>query len=449
MSSPTKLFQTHLNKGFLFEVFELYIDGKAGPGVDGQSTKAFKTNLDWEATTLIRKLKIGTFQFSPYREKLLSKGVNKLPRQISIPTVRDKLVLKLLSLVLAKIFPNHSSIPPHSIIKKVHVASENSPETSVYIRLDIKDFYPSVDHDILSKILAKKCRSKAIVGLINRAIKNPTGANKKSEIINKKGIPQGLSIANILASIYLEDLDDDFGSNPDYSYFRFVDDILIVCSPEKADKIASSISNALLINRKLQIHEIGTAGKSEIVPIIEGVEYLGYKFKRTEISVRNESFKKMFRILIGVFTKLKNSQNKTRVIWSINLKITGCIYNGRRIGWLFYFSQTQNWQQLNQLDAFVLKQSINSKIASPDPRIKTFKKSYREIRFNSATSNYFPNFDQFDDEQMKSELAILKPNFYTNEYLDALTSEELKRQFDKTIAYEIRDLERDMFESFS
>ncbi|WP_026480986.1 reverse transcriptase domain-containing protein [Ahrensia sp. 13_GOM-1096m] len=448
--TPKQIFDSHLSKGFLIQTFENYIDSSAKAGADGQSTKAFNANLDNELTTIIRKIRLGTYEFTSYREKLISKGLGKNPRQISVPTVRDKLVLKFLSIVLSQIYPKHSALPPQSLIKNVNTTASLANANDVFVRLDIKEFYPSIDHKILIQTLRGKTHAKAAINLILKALETPTGVSRKHGALNNKGIPQGLSIANVLSSLYLEQVDADFGAEKEYSYNRFVDDILIICKASDADQIVTRITKHLETARKLTVHEIGTSGKSEIVPIAKGIDYLGYNFKKNKVSVRESSFKKMFNTLVAAFTRIKYRKGDlTRPIWSLNLKITGCIYNGRRVGWLFYFLQMDNWQQLNQLDAFVARQTELATGIKNDKRIKSFKKAYREIRFNTLESNYFPNFDNFTAEQMKAELAILKPDRFSDEYLEALSEDDLKKQFDKAISWEIRNLEKDMFEAFS
>ena len=39
----------------------------------------------------------GTYAFSKYKQKLISKGAGKAPREISIPTTRDRVALRALS----------------------------------------------------------------------------------------------------------------------------------------------------------------------------------------------------------------------------------------------------------------------------------------------------------------------------------------------------------------
>jgi len=54
-------------------------------------------------------------------------------------------------------------------------------------------------------------------------------------------VPQGLSISNLLSSLYLGDIDTAFGEIPDIDYFRFVDDILIICEDQEVDVLKKKL----------------------------------------------------------------------------------------------------------------------------------------------------------------------------------------------------------------
>ena len=46
-----------------------------------------------------------TYKFSPYLEKLILKGKDKLPRMLSVPSMRDRMVLGALNKYLQDTFP--------------------------------------------------------------------------------------------------------------------------------------------------------------------------------------------------------------------------------------------------------------------------------------------------------------------------------------------------------
>ncbi len=92
--------------------------------------------------------------------------------------------------------------------------------------------------DKIKEIVKKDSNSKLIISLVSKIIKNPTiefGMKKdESNLENTKGVPQGLSLSNILANLYLRDFDNKMktfeqdNSSGVLAYHRYVDDILII-----------------------------------------------------------------------------------------------------------------------------------------------------------------------------------------------------------------------------
>ncbi len=103
-TKPAQIYRDLLEKNVIRQLFEDYIADGATTGRDGVTVKAFSENLDTEISLIIRKIQNETYKFTPYKEKLISKGAQKNPRQISIPTVRDKLVLKFLTNFLKAVY---------------------------------------------------------------------------------------------------------------------------------------------------------------------------------------------------------------------------------------------------------------------------------------------------------------------------------------------------------
>ena len=445
---PAARFHNNLNKSHFLELYSKFIEGGSAVGRDGVRIEKFGKSVDQEIDLVIRKIRAGTYRFTAYREKLISKGAGRNPRQISVPTIRDKLVLKFISELLAEIYPEHVSQPPHHFIKKIHRASMSRPHTDFYLRLDIESYFPSINHNIMMRILRRTIRQKVLLNLIEDALKTPTGFKRGAGPRLAKGVPQGLSISNILSSLYLTDIDQKFDSIYGVNYFRFVDDILVIGDCQTTNQLSSDISVAMKSKRKIRCHAVGEGSKSTRVSLTEGIDYLGYNFQRDKIQVRSSSFKKMFSNLMKLFTAMKYRNNRGPLIWRMNLRIGGCIFDERRVGWLFFFSQTKNMQQLKQLDAFVSGQAKKVLQPGDQGRLKTFTKGYHEIRYNFKESRYFPNFDKFDDAQKRSQVCILLPRKSVAE-LKALSSEDLDKLFRKCISKEIGELEKDMMEVFS
>jgi retron-type reverse transcriptase len=204
------------------------ISGTTISGTDGIKVKHFEQNLAENCSEISKEITNSKYKFRPYKEKLILKGRNKSPRIISIPTVRDRLVLRAIFELLRTEFKAETEqVRPQKIISNVKCVDEKSFINVT--RIDLKDFYGSINHKVLKKKLAARIKQKHVLELIMDAISNPTvapGENSKDSAKVTRGVPQGLSISNSLAAIYLSEFDSHFKDNANYKFFRYVDDIL-------------------------------------------------------------------------------------------------------------------------------------------------------------------------------------------------------------------------------
>ena len=146
------------------ELYFSLVRFRAAVGVDKINRRAFENNIDENIGIIYRKVRNGTYKFTPYREKLISRGSKKLPRVVSIPTIRDKLTLKALYEVLHATYQNQTPFV-HRIINEVSMVL-GAKEYDGVSRLDVKDFYPSVDHLLLLEQIKKRIRKHELLMLI-------------------------------------------------------------------------------------------------------------------------------------------------------------------------------------------------------------------------------------------------------------------------------------------
>ncbi len=102
---PSKLFRKNFSQRSLREGFYKKVKRKNTKGVDRADPNNFEKNLNENIKVINKKCLKGTYKFSPYLELLKLKGRGKEPRVISIPTVRDRIVLHQLKETLFEIFP--------------------------------------------------------------------------------------------------------------------------------------------------------------------------------------------------------------------------------------------------------------------------------------------------------------------------------------------------------
>ncbi|MBI1889280.1 MAG: RNA-dependent DNA polymerase [Burkholderiales bacterium] len=463
MSSAAKYFINQFSEKGLKEVYANHIAKTTAIGLDRISRASFEKDLKQQIEIIRRKVKRGTYQFTQYKEKLISKGACKLPRVISIPTYRDRLVLRALCNVLQKSFSEKiSQRIPQVVISDIK-ASLGTGEFSHFIKVDVENFYPSIDHAILVQKLRAKVRKPEIIQLVLNGITNPTlplpNKNKKSEI---KGVPQGLATSNILAEIYLKDFDSILQAKSDIAYFRYVDDILVLSKGEP-DPVFEGLKRRLNDQYRLNAHPLLKGeSKSRVGKILEPFSFLGYEFVNGKASVKRESLERLENSLASIFTtyKYKVAEErlsaldehtrrqriqfcKTVLMWRLNLRITGCIFDGARKGWIFYFSQIdkENIKQLWKLDKTVRQLFHRFGLAYDSREVKSFVGTYFEARRKNPTATgYIPNFDTSNDTQKR----IILTDYFGVANVDNLSELAVSRLFDAKIRRATQELENDI-----
>ncbi|MES2337108.1 MAG: reverse transcriptase domain-containing protein [Pseudomonadota bacterium] len=411
-------------------------------GLDGTRVEHFTKILQDEIDIIERKVYSSTYRFTSYREKLILKGAARLPRKISIPTVRDRLTLRALCDCLSLIVPDAKSVPPHNYIKSIAALIKGSTEPLSFLRVDVRDFFPTIKHDLLVMTLQEYGCESFLIDLVRAAVSNNTGFRTHSAA-NVMGIPQGLSISNILSSIFMIEFDRRQQSKG--IYHRYVDDILVVAPSHLITKRYIDIHSELT-KIGLTPHAMGSAGKTEIKRISDGIDYLGYHLTPSLISVRKSSYHRMFANLNKVFTLYKYKRNINQFIFKLNLRITGCILDGKRKGWLMFFSQTDNLSQLAFLDEFVRRECRRLKVP-PEFEIARFVKAFHEIRYKGGSSEYIPNFDNCTLEEQYNFLSMASG--ISREELDTRSVEGIEAEFKAAIAKEVADLEQDVIQAVS
>lgn len=423
------------NSNSLENVYLTRIRDKCTTGVDRINRDAFESRISEHLLTIERKVKNGSYRFTPFKQKLISKGPSKFPRVISIPTIRDKLTLKVAKDILSMHFDDWlSNELIHVTIQRVKNAIAGGGYDS-FLKFDIKDFYPSISHKILLSKVRKNLKNRRVVSLISKAVKTPTTPLSDNGESSKKGVPQGLSISNVLAEIYLIDLDKKHGTNERYSYFRYVDDILILCRGDEVEFIKEQLTSDFR-DIKLKFNSEKTTSGS----INEKFSFLGYQWNGKMFSVRPTSRYKLENSLLKIITENKYSRlGASEFLWKLNLRITGCKYKGHKYGWMFFFSQIDDKRLLNHLDHLVRKWIDSGKSGIDYNSVKKFVRVFHEIRLNLTQTKYIPDFDHQTLEQKRE---VLQKYFEINSA--KLTDERVEELYHQKILGVVRDLERDV-----
>lgn len=369
-------------------------------GIDGISIEKFRTILDDELTLMSKKIKNESYNFGYYRQKLITKSQDSL-REISIPTIRDKIVINYLHAYLKNAFTEEILLIP-SIHQMISDAQLHKHKYEYFIKTDIQNFFPSIDHEILLTMLESRINDKQIISLIKKAIKQTTviaatASDEREKYTNIKGVPQGLSISGLLADLYLVNLIKKYQNNKNIKFYKFVDDVLIFCNYENLEQTKAELINDFS-ELKLNIHPFQDYSKSIVGSSSEKFDFLGYTFYGATTSVRSKSTQKMFVNLSKLFTKYKHGRYVNNEIFyqNLNLKITGCKCQDKQYGWIYFFSFMNDYTLLHQLDIFV---KINcKKLDIPyNEKIKKFSRAIFEV--NNNESNYIVDITSFENKE--------------------------------------------------
>ena len=402
-------------------------------GLDKVTNEKFEEKLGEEIDIILRKVNDGSYSFSRYRMLLFLKGPTKAPRQVCVPTVRDKLTLSTLNELLGLVYGSQCRTQMPQVI--INDISNNLPNFDSFIKLDVSSFYASIKHNVLLRKLRGKIKKAEIIDLIQKAIETESLSYPVKEKVKRHkrelGIPEGLPISNSLANIYLANLDKKYSAASGIKYYRYVDDILILLNQENLQTVKKAVIKDLK-SLGLKTNDKNADGK-----ISQGFEYLGYFLSSRGITVRNSSVLKVEQSLEELIIKMKNEPPEYTE-WKLNLKITGFIYGGNKYGWMFFYSQISDTSLLFRLDNLIEKllkrYGIDSSI-----RRKRFVRTYHEIRQALHTTSYVPNFDKYTIDDKRNVVSrVYKKDFSK---ADEHTVEDF---FSKIISKEIRDIEKDI-----
>ncbi len=152
-------------------------------------------------------------------------------------------------------------------------------EGHVAIFLDVKNFYASVDKGRLKNLLAED----AVFGRGENYFALNFAINQLN--ISTAGIPIGTELSHVLADIYLKSLDERLSKEHGQKYFRYVDDLTIVCKIEDVDRHEKRVEEILLdigleLNRKKRevLSRTEWADAMNTTPV-EGQDFYDYCFK--------------------------------------------------------------------------------------------------------------------------------------------------------------------------
>lgn len=274
-------------------------DLKASKGKSAQYGVIWhRKNQEANLVLLQQMLADRTYQTSPY---ITFKIYEPKEREIfRLPYFPDRITHHAVMNVLEPIFLSMFTADTYSCIKGrgIHKAARNlrkalndEKNTTYCLKLDIKKFYPSVNHDVLKKLIRRKFKDEDLLWLLD------------SVIDSAAGLPIGNYLSQFLANYYLTWFDHWLKETMQMKYyFRYADDIVILSdSKEQLHELLSEIRIYLSVNLKLTVKE-----NYQVFPVqARGIDFVGYKFYHSHTLLR-KSIKKRFARMVAKAPRMRS-----------------------------------------------------------------------------------------------------------------------------------------------
>jgi RNA-directed DNA polymerase len=296
----------YFNTEHLVGIYETYVKKGQARGRDGIHPRSLEAGIAGTCEQIAEKLNDGSYRFTRYREQLRLKGAGKPPRLLSIPTARDRIALRALADYLVLVSPNHRTKIPQHCAGDVYKTLQ-STEYDAFVRLDVQNFYPSLQHKQLEAAMSRPSIAPEVRVIVMRAVRTPTAPDRERPLDrNPRGVPQGLAISNILAEFVAAQVDQAVQELGPCSYFRYVDDMILFCPTNRVSYFAREAPR-IFRERGLTTHCISPHHKSNVGYLKNGFGYLGYEFVGEKITVRKKSVHQLEARMARSFTAYKRT----------------------------------------------------------------------------------------------------------------------------------------------
>ena len=343
---------------------------KGAAGVDAETIVSIRalgeeTFLD----DLSKMLRAGRYRPQAVRRHWIPKA-NGGRRPLGIPTVRDRVVQTAAKLVLEPIFEVdfqdcsygfRSGRSATQALEVLRLRGSGGKGNHVF-DADIRDFFGSLDREVLMKRVMLRVSDRRVLGLIRGWLEaGVMEAGRETRMLS--GTPQGGVISPLLSNIYLSFLDErwtkqcaDIGT-----LVRYADDFVIVCNTRRDVEEAERRVKMIFARLRLELHPDKTR-KVDLSGGKQGFDFLGcHLHKRMSGRIWENERKRVYFLQRWPSTaSMKRVRQRVkeltpRAACHRDLREAITKINPVLRGWGNYFATGNATGKFNQVDGYVWK----------------------------------------------------------------------------------------------
>jgi len=284
----------------------------------GKSCKSpvadFMRNREDEIFSLQEELQAKTYRPGRYHSFYVHDPKKRL---ISAAPFRDRVVHHALCNLIEPIYErrfindsyaNRVGRGTHSALDRAQQFARKYPYV---LQCDVRQFFPSIDHEILYGMLSHHIADQDVLWLIQQILASGRGVLAEEyemkyfegDTLFAANRPRGLPIGNLTsqfwANLYMNELDQFVKRElKGKAYIRYVDDFLLFGEDKNILHESRRAIIEKLAKLRLTLHE----GSAQVYPVSTGIPFLGFRIfpeHRRLKSRRSLAFRRKLRALVA------------------------------------------------------------------------------------------------------------------------------------------------------
>ena len=254
---------------------------KGAAGTDGITIDAYAQTVELGLHVLLSEISETQFR-SAALLKVTMRQPNKKPRNLAIPTVKDRILHTALMLLLQPFFESefekcsYGYRPNRSYKMAVEkIAQLRSQGYTWVVDADIAQFFEQIPHAAIRELLVHYQLDEQLINLINECLFSRQVEHGELQFgaAVGLGIPQGSSLSPMIANLYLDSLDEAL-LNKQYNMVRYADDFVMLARSKAEAEQTLELTEILLTQLNLSLNK----EKTHICSFTDGFEFLGHSF---------------------------------------------------------------------------------------------------------------------------------------------------------------------------